>query len=262
MTLHVTSGDSGAMSKGEAGGSAQDKYTTLTRAWRKRKRRFFLALTAFCGSVFVLSVVGWHLWPHLAFMFGLWAGAAMGFWLMARDSPPAWIEQWQQGAFGEQATGKQLKKLEREGWIVLHDLPRGSGNVDHVLVGTGGVFVLDSKRTDGRVVVDEGGVIVTRLDDPDLHFVHSGTPHLLRLARETNERIRAESRINQWVTPVMVWWADFPQRVVEERCVYVHGDELVAWLRARPTQIAPSRLKQVADAVRAAWLPPAGSPPS
>lgn len=134
--------------------------------------------------------------------------------------------------------------------------------MDHVLVGTGGVFVLDSKRTDGRVVVDEGGVIVTRLDDPDLHFVHSGTPHLLRLARETNERIRAESRINQWVTPVMVWWADFPQRVVEERCVYVHGDELVAWLRARPTQIAPSRLKQVADAVRAAWLPPAGSPPS
>ncbi|MFZ5848444.1 MAG: nuclease-related domain-containing protein [Actinomycetota bacterium] len=97
------------------------------------------------------------------------------------------------GAFGEQATGKQLKKLEREGWIVLHDLPRGSGNVDHVLVGTGGVFVLDSKRTDGRVVVDEGGVIVTRLDDPDLHFVHSGTPHLLRLARETNERIRARA---------------------------------------------------------------------
>jgi hypothetical protein len=217
------------------------------------------AVTGVCGSVFVLSVVGWHVWPSLAFMFGLWAGASMSFWLMARNSPPAWIEQWQQGAFGEQATGKQLKKLEREGWVVLHDLPRGMGNVDHVVVGPGGVFVLDSKRTDGRVVVEDDTVTVTRLDDPDLHYVHTGTPHLLRLARETHDRILAESRINQWVTPVMVWWADFPQGVAEGRCTHVHGEGLIDWLRARPPQIAPSRSEQVADGVRAAWLPADGT---
>jgi len=243
------------MSRAKAGASAQDKYATLTRSWRKRKHKMLAAVTAACGSVFVLSVVGWHVWPSLAFMFGLWAGASMSFWLMARDSPPAWIEQWQQGAFGEQATGKQLRKLERKGWVVLHDLRRGTGNVDHVLVGPGGVFVLDSKRTDGRVVVEDGTVTVIRLDDPDLHYVHTGTPHLLRLARETHDRILAGSRISQWVTPVMVWWADFPQGVVEGRCAHVHGEELIAWLRARQPQIAPSRLAQVADAVRAAWLP-------
>lgn len=250
------------MSHGGAGASARDKYTTLTRAWRKRKKRFFLAVTLICVSVVLFCLIGWHLWPSQAFVFGLWAGAATAFWLMARHSPPAWIEQWQQGAFGEQATGRQLKKLEREGWIVLHDLPRGSGNVDHVLVGPGGVFVLDSKRTDGRVSVEDGTVTVTRLDDPDLHFVHTGTMHLLRLARETHDRIRAGSKINQWVSPVMVWWADFPQRVVEERCGHVHGEDLVAWLQARPPQIAPSRLTQVADAVRAAWLPADDTVPS
>lgn len=262
MFRRVSSGDPGFMSQGEAGASAQDKYAALTRAWRRRKRNLFLALTGICGSVFVLSVVGWHLWPHLAFMFGLGGGAAMSFWLMARDSPPAWIEQWRQGAFGEQATGKQLKRLEHDGWIVLHDLPRGNGNVDHVLVGPGGVFVLDSKRTDGRVVIEDGTVSVTRLDDPELRFVHTGTPHLIRLARETHDRVLVGSRINQWVTPVMVWWADFPQRVVEERCVYVHGEELVTWLQARPTKIAPSRLTQVADAVQAAWLPAEDTVPS
>lgn len=250
------------MSQGEAGAGAQEKYKTLTRAWRRRKRKFFLALTAFCGSVFVLSVIGWHLWPSLGFMFGIWAGAAMSFWLTARESPPAWIEQWQQGAFGEEATGKQLKKLEREGWVVLHDLQHGRGNVDHVLVGPGGVFVLDSKRTDGRVVVERGTVIVTRLDDPDLRYQHMGTPHLLGLARETHDRVLAGSRINQWVTPVMVWWAEFPQRVVEERCAYVHGEELIAWLRSRPTQIAEARVQQVAEAVRAAWLPADDAVPS
>jgi hypothetical protein len=262
MSKRVSSGDPGVMSEGEAGASAQDKYATLTRAWRRRRRRLFLTVSAICGAVFVLSLIGWHRWPHLAFMFGMWGGAAMSFWLMVRDSPPAWIEQWQQGAFGEQATGKQLKRLERDGWIVLHDLPRGSGNVDHVLVGPGGVFVLDSKRTDGRVVVKEGTVTVTRVDDPELQFEHTGTPHLLRLAWETHERVLSGSRINQWVTPVMVWWADFPQRVVEERCIYVHGEELVTWLQGRPTQIAASRLAQVAEAVQAAWLPAEDTVPS
>lgn len=244
------------MTRGSAGASAQVKYATLTRAWRKRKKKVFVVLTALCGTVFVLSVVGWHLWPSLGFMFGLWAGAAMSFWLTARESPPAWIEQWRQGAFGEQATGRQRVKLEREGWLVLHDLPRGTGNVDHVVVGPGGIFVLDSKRTDGQVAVDEAGkVIVTRLDDPALHYAHTGASHLRRVARETHDRVAAASRLNLWVTPVMVWWAALPQRVDEGPCVHVHGDNLVAWLRAQPVRIAPSRLEQVADAVRKAWSP-------
>lgn len=244
------------MASGAAGASAQVKYSTLTKAWRRRKRKMFIALTIFCGSIFVLSMVGWHLWPSWGFMFGSWSGAAMSFWLLARESPPAWIDQWQQGAFGEQATGKQLKELEDEGWTVLHDLPRGTGNVDHVVVGPAGVFVLDSKRTDGQVVVDEQGrITVTRLDDPALHYEHTGASHLRRLARETHDQVLAVSRLNVWVTPVMVWWASFPQRVDEGPCVHVDGDDLVAWLRSLPIQIAPSRLDRVAEAVRTAWAP-------
>jgi hypothetical protein len=81
------------------------------------------------------------------------------------------------------------------------------------------------------VVVEDGIVTVTRLDDPDLHFVRTGTPPLLLLAGETHDRVRVGSRINQSVTPVMVWLADFPQRFFEERWVYVHGEELVSWRR-------------------------------
>lgn len=55
------------------------------------------------------------------------------------------------------------------------------------------------------------------------------------------------------MTPVMVIWADFPQRVAEDRCTYVHGDHLVSWLRSQPHTLAPSRVQQVAAAVHAAW---------
>jgi hypothetical protein len=53
----------------------------------------------------------------------------------------------------------------------------------------------------------------------------------------------------------MVVWADFPQRAAENRCTYVHGDHLVSWLRSQPPTLAPSRVQQVADAVRVAWQP-------
>jgi hypothetical protein len=45
-----------------------------------------------------------------------------------------------------------------EGWVVLHDLAwpgRQRANLDHVVVGPGGVFVVDAKNWSGRVEVRE-----------------------------------------------------------------------------------------------------------
>ena len=215
----------------------------------------FFIVALVCWSVILGSLVAAQHWPTLGWVFGLFGGAALAFWLFARLSPPAWIENWQVGAWGEQSTAKALRELEQEGWIVLHDLPAGRGNVDHVVVGPPGVYLLDSKRLGGSVSVDDKGVTVRRLDDPDLSYQHTGSGHLLNLARQTHDRVLARSRIKTWVTPVMVLWAEFPQRVAEDRCVYVHGDELVVWLRSRPQTIAPSRIPQVAEAVRASWTP-------
>jgi len=205
-------------------------------------------------SVMAASFFASQQWPRHGWVFGLFGGGALAFWVLARVSPPGWIENWQSGAWGEEATGRVLRELEQDGWTVLHDLPAGRGNVDHIVVGPAGVFMLDSKRLGGSVSVDEGGVVVVRrLDDPDLSYQHPGAGHLFSLARQTHDRILKSSRINTWVTPVMVVWSDFPQRLVEDRCAYVHGDELVGWLRARPQTIAPHRVARVADAVRQAW---------
>jgi hypothetical protein len=103
--------------------------------------------------------------------------------------------------------------------------------------------------------VDDAGVTVHRLDDPDLTYKHAGSGHLMSLARQTHDRVLTRTRVNTWVTPVMVLWAEFPQRIAEDHCVYVHGEHLVGWLRSRPQTIAPNRVRQVADAVRAAWSP-------
>lgn len=241
----VTKGD-------KAGRRAQEQYEELLRLWRRRNRKLFVLMGLLCGAIVVGSWVAARMWSSQSWMLGFVAGVAAAFFMIARLSPPGWIENWQFGAWGEQATAKVLQPLEKDGWVVLHDLVAGRGNVDHIAVGPGGVFLLDSKRLGGVATVDDQGVTVRRFGNPHLSY-SSGSGHLLGLARQTHDRVLARTRIRVWVVPVMVMWGEFPQRVVQGRCQYLHGEELATWLRSRPQQIAPGRVPQLAEAVRASW---------
>jgi hypothetical protein len=67
-------------------------------------------------------------------------------------------ELWERGADGEAAVARALEALP-DGWIVLHDLPwpgRQRANLDHVVVGPTGVFVVDAKNWSGRIEVRDG----------------------------------------------------------------------------------------------------------
>lgn len=49
------------------------------------------------------------------------------------------------GIEGEMATAQLLSPLLAKGWKLFHDIPGRRGNVDHVLVGPGGVFAIETK---------------------------------------------------------------------------------------------------------------------
>ena len=83
-----------------------------------------------------------------------WRVAAI---LAIAPSPDA--RAWQRGATGERRTARLLDPLARHGWAVLHDLaiPGSRANLDHLVVGPGGVFVIDSKHYRGRLELDGSG---------------------------------------------------------------------------------------------------------
>jgi hypothetical protein len=58
---------------------------------------------------------------------------------------------WYRGALGEIHVAKVLKNLG-PGWTVLHAVPVGSGtsDIDHVLIGPGGVFTVNTKNHSGQ----------------------------------------------------------------------------------------------------------------
>jgi hypothetical protein len=65
---------------------------------------------------------------------------------------------WERGAEGEVAVARALEVLPDD-WIVLHDLPwpgRPRANLDHVVIGPAGVFVVDAKNWSGRIEVRDG----------------------------------------------------------------------------------------------------------
>src|SRR6476469_10354007 len=65
-------------------------------------------------------------------------------------------DAYEKGAEGERQTANALAMLPAAGWFVLHDVRwpgKRFANIDHVVIGPGGVFVIDSKAWSGRVEV-------------------------------------------------------------------------------------------------------------
>ena len=61
---------------------------------------------------------------------------------------------WRVGAMGEESVGRRLEKLTGKGWHVLHSVPVGErgSDIDHVLIGPGGVWTVNTKRHMGARV--------------------------------------------------------------------------------------------------------------
>lgn len=56
------------------------------------------------------------------------------------------------GAEGEERVGAVLDSLAKHGYRMVHDAPlRGYGNIDHIVVGPGGVFTIETKNAGGKV---------------------------------------------------------------------------------------------------------------
>jgi hypothetical protein len=233
-----------------AGASAVREYEQLKKQWRREHRRLFLVLEVVAGAVIVVTMI--LAWPHVwAWLGGLFAGGALFMVLALREDPPTWIEHYQLGAFGEQRTARAVEPLLARGWIVLHDLSRYISNLDHVIIGPGGVFILDTKNSAGTAEARGDRLRIVRPDGKQSF----DSEHMARQARAQgvalHDLIKRRCGVNVWVDAAIVLWAKFPQRAVEGRSMaYVHGDHVVDWLLSRPARLNANQIDQIAAALQ------------
>jgi hypothetical protein len=94
-----------------------------------------------------------------AWLAGLAVAVLVGWRLRFRPSKQA--QAWQRGAAGERHTARLLDRLGRDGYLVFHDMamPDSPANLDHLVVGPSGVFVIDSKQWTGQVHQSADGLV-------------------------------------------------------------------------------------------------------
>jgi len=116
---------------------------------------------------------------RLALPVGLAAAAAAGWRLRFRVSGDT--RAWRDGARGERATARLLRRLHRRGFAVFHDvaIPGTPANADHLLIGPPGVILVDSKRYTGQVTQGLDGRVWHN------HYPMDQTLRSLRLETQT-----------------------------------------------------------------------------
>ncbi len=232
-----------------AGVYAEQRYQRGLQSWRRRANPLLAVLCGpFILAGFVVLLVDRHLLPWAG---GMICGAAVTMWLMFRETPPRYVEQWHDGAEGERKTEKALEPLEKAGWTVVHDIQHRYGNYDHIADGPSSVYLLESKNLEGIVEIKNGIPHLGRRHDPEARCAFEQIrPRALGAAAAIKADIQRRTGQCLWVQAVVVFWSEFPEEQVEDgKCVYIHGSRLKAWLAARPQLLDSARVHEITAAI-------------
>jgi Nuclease-related domain len=232
-------------SVGRPGGSAQAK-------WRQMRAAEWAAWTPTLSwrvaAILAIGTGGGVLGSLLASRLGLVVGglaAIVAIWVLRfRPSPDA--VAWRRGAVGERRTARLLDPLERHGWAILHDLalPGSRANLDHLVIGPSGVFVIDSKHYRGRLLLDPAGRL--------WHGRYPLAPTLRAVSFEADQAAQVLPDPGVVVLPVVaIHGAQVPWgKVVIEGVPVVAARHLPTMLRALPAMLGPERVAGLADKAR------------
>jgi hypothetical protein len=232
-------------SVGRPGASAQARWRRMRAAeWASWTQSLPWRIAVVLGVGAGGEVLGSLLVPRLGLVVAALATAAAGWGLRFRPSAEA--VAWRRGAAGERRTALLLCQLERHGWAVLHDLavPGSRANIDHLVIGPGGVFVIDSKQYRGRLQLDPSGRL--------WHGRNSLTSALRTVSFEADRVAQILPDPGVAVVPIMaVHGARIPWgKVVVEGVPVVPAQRLPRLLCALPAVLGSERVAALANQAR------------
>ena len=236
----------------EAGGSTAREFE---RQKQSRRRRFRDNLGRILAVAVALGAISGVL---IGAVLGVKAGWELGILVAVAFVVSTWVlpqttTAWAKGEAGERKTARALAKLPPDRFTVLHDraIPGSPANIDHVVIGPPGVFVVESKSYKGKVTVQGDEVLVGGRRRPIIEQAH-------REAAVVQSALAPElARLSIDVWPlVCIHGADLPwnKKVLGVRIVGARG--LVRSLRDMPPILGPEDVRLLGD-LADQRLPPA-----
>jgi hypothetical protein len=232
-------------SVGRPGASAHAEYRRRRAIVRASWTR---GLPWRAGAVLAAGVaaglLGAQVASDLAGLLAVVAAAGLGWRLRFR--PSADTLAWRRGAAGERRTARLLSTLERHGWAVLHDLaiPGSQANIDHLVIGPGGVLVIDSKQYRGQLHLDRHGMVWH-----GRHLLVSALRKVLWQADQADEVLGIADI--QVAAIVAIHGASVPWGVLQaDGVTIVPARRVPNLLKALPPILGPERVAWLADRAR------------
>lgn len=145
------------------------------------------------------------------------------------------------GLLGERHVGQYLdEQLRPHGFHVIHDICEDGYNIDHIIVGPGGVYCVDTKahtkplKGHAAVVYDGSAVTINGMT-PDRDPIAQARAARDRV-REVLQKVTGRSVS---VKPVVVYAGWYTRMIVRDPDVWVLNEKsLVKFIAARPRQLS------------------------
>jgi hypothetical protein len=232
-------------SVGRPGGSAQARWRQMRAAeWAAWTRTLPWRAAVTVGIGAAGGLLGNLVAPRMSLIVGGLAAMAAGWALRFRPGLDA--SAWRRGAAGERRTARLLAPLERHGWAVLHDLAVSDSraNLDHLVIGPGGVFAIDSKQYRGRLQLDAAGKL--------WHGRYPLARALRAVSWEADQAAQVLPDPGMAVVPIVaVHGAQVPWgKVVIDGVPVVSARRLPSMLGQLPVVLGPERVAWLADQAR------------
>ena len=103
-----------------------------------------LALILWVMAAFEWAAKALH-WPRLPGIYVILATGATAFCIVQFIRTKKRVKYLKKGRDGERDVAEILDELKRQGANVLHDIPGERGNIDHVVICSHGIFVVETK---------------------------------------------------------------------------------------------------------------------
>lgn len=155
---------------------------------------------------------------------------------------------WYLGALGELEVANHLDALSPE-WTVLHSVPIGTrgSDIDHIAVGPGGVFTINTKfHEGGNVWVGSRRLLVNGQKTDHLRNTRYEAQRVARLLERT---LRRTVPVTGVIALVGIRRLTFKSR--PDDAAVLRAGELARWLHRQPPAFSPEQLALVAAAVSA-----------
>lgn len=152
---------------------------------------------------------------------------------------PDRMASWRTGLKGEQVVGAELGRLARHGWRVIHSIELSPNNdMDHLLIGPGGVFTINTKRHPGKTVWVGDDMARINHGPPRPHPRNSRAE-----AERAHRTLRRHCAFPFEVHPVLVYVDTEPPRVAPtQRTVRVYQPRQLSSLAPLTGTLTPDQI--------------------